>query len=355
MSKPLKILRENLLEHPSVRAWSVTGPKRVEPGSIAVIKPWMKNAMFGTYKSGVYRLEGVGLGGSAVIAKRCPRLTAAVERLMYEEFLPQLPLPTLACYGSVDEPDGESCWLFLEEAIGQRYSPLNPEHRALAARWLAAVHTVGRDPGWKTRLPDRGPEQYLRMLRSCRAKVHEQFTNPSLPSDCAPVLQTVAEQCDLLEAHWSELESICQMMPRSIFHGDFVVKNLCVRRAADGLQLLVFDWEYSGWGAPSTDLVQFTGHTASPDLAIYRSCLQNGPTQPDDTQVRGLAECGRLFRVVETMYWACLGLVPETPLWLLKPISELRIYSQRMAQALGETGWKTSKIEVAMRREAPNG
>ena len=342
MAKPVEILRENLAAHPAVMAWSVTVPDRVEPSSIAVIKPWKQNGILGTYKSGVYRLEGVGPGGTAVIAKRCPRRTARVERLMYEEFLPRVALSKLAFYGSVDEPDGESCWLFLEDAVGEGYSPLDPEHRALAARWLAALHSAGQDLGWKTRLPDRGPEQHLRMLRSCRAKAREHFTNPSLPSDGAPVLQTVAEQCDLVEASWQELEAICQVVPQTSVHGDFVVKNLRVRHAADGLQLLVFDWEYSGWGAPGTDLAQFTGHVASPDLAIYQSSLPDGPMRPDATQVRRLAECGRLFRVIETMYWTCLSLVLEPPLCLLRPISELKIYSERMAQALSQAGWRTA-------------
>jgi len=342
MSKPLEILRENLLEHPSVRAWSVTGPKRVEPESIAVINPWKRNQFFGTYKSGVYRLEGVGPAGSAVIAKRCPLHTAAVERLIYEEFLPQLPLRTLGYYGSVKEPDGRSGWLFLEEATGESYSPLKPEHRALAARWLAAVHQSGRHLDWQRRLPNRRPERFLELLRSCRIRVSEYLTTPDLPSDGATVLPRVVQQCDLVEAHWNELETICQSAPNTLVHGDFVIKNLCVRPAANGPELLVFDWEYAGWGAPSADLAQATGGVASPDLAVYRSCLEGSTTICDEIQVRRLAACGRLFRVIETMYWACLGMVPGPTLWLHGPICELRTYSERMAQALSEVGWTKS-------------
>src|SRR5262245_18959291 len=159
--------------------------------------------------------------------------------------------------------------------MGEPYSPLDPEHRAVAARWLAALHRTGHELGWKTGLPDRGPQQHLNMLRSCRAKVSEQLNNPSLSSDGAPVLQQVAKQCDLVEELWPELEANCQVVPLTSVHGDFAVKNLRVRRAADGLPLLVFDWESSGWGAPGTDLAQFTGHVASPDLAVYRSCFSD--------------------------------------------------------------------------------
>ena len=78
MGRSVEILRDNLSEHPAVRAWSTTKPERIEPDSIAVFKKWNKHE-----KSGVYRLAGVGPGGSAVIAKRCATRSAAVERLIY--------------------------------------------------------------------------------------------------------------------------------------------------------------------------------------------------------------------------------------------------------------------------------
>src|SRR6185436_1187812 len=121
----------------------------------------------------------------AVIAKRCLLHTATVERLIYEDILQHLPMPSLRYYGSVPEPDGQSWWLFLEDAGGELYTPLNPEHRALAGRWLAALHTAGCRHLWKGLLPDRGPEQHLPMLHSCRAKVLEHLNNPSLPPDGA--------------------------------------------------------------------------------------------------------------------------------------------------------------------------
>jgi len=237
----------------------------------------------------------------------------------------------------VEEPDGQSWWLFLEEATGEMYSPLNPEHRALAARWLAAVHRLGCDPDLKRRLPDQGPEQHLQMLRSCRAKVREYLDNPSLPPDGPAVLQTVVDQCDVLEARWTELEAICQV-PRTVIHGDFVSKNLRVRPSAEGPQLLVFDWEYAGRGVPNTDLAQFTGHTASPDLVVYRRCLESR-TITDDAQVQLLADCGKLFRIVDIMHWAALSLVQGPPAFLLGRVCELSVYSQRMACALREVGW----------------
>jgi hypothetical protein len=333
MGRSVEILRENLLEHPAVRAWSATEPERVEPTSVAVLKKWSRR-----HKSGVFRLAGVGPGGSAVIAKRCPLHTAAVERLIYEEFLPRLPLPSLRCYGSVQEPDGQSWWLFLEEACGELYSPHNPEHRALAGRWLAAVHTAGRRHVWKGRLPDRGLAQHLSLLGSCRGKAIEHLNNPSLTPDGAAVLQTVSEQCEILERHRPELEAICREVPRTLIHGDFGVKNLRVRPSADGPELLVYDWEFAGWGEACSDLAQFMSHMASPDLVVYRSCLEDSQ-KIRDAQVQRWAECGGFFRLVDIFCWTSRGLLYGRPKFLAKVLREFTMYSQCMAGALSEAGW----------------
>jgi hypothetical protein len=342
MDKPIGTLRENLREHPAVRAWGRLKPERLEPESIVVIKRWKKNPLFGSYKSGVYLLAGVGRDGSGVIAKRCPPHTAAVERLIYEEFLPQVPLPTLGYYGSVEEGDGQSWWLFIEEATGELYSPNNPEHRALAGRWLAAVHRAGCDPRWKQGLPDRGPEQYLQLLRTCRAKLREHFTNPHLPLEGPTVLPALVRQCDVIEAHWTELEALCQIAPKTVVHCDFAIKNLRVRPAAHGPELLVFDWEYAGWGVPNIDLAQYIGGVASPDLAVYRSALECWTAVREEAQVRRLADCGGFFRLMGNMHWASLGLALAETIYLAEPVSELRSYSRRMAQVLEEIGWTTS-------------
>src|SRR2546425_13363176 len=117
MSKSIQneILPENLTEHRSVKAWAALKPARVEPDGIEILK--LKN------KSAVYRLVGVGQGGSSVVAKRCRTATASVERMMYEGILPRLPLPALRWYGFVEEPDDDYSWLFLEDAGAGGYLP----------------------------------------------------------------------------------------------------------------------------------------------------------------------------------------------------------------------------------------
>ncbi|MCK4977002.1 MAG: hypothetical protein KAS36_08720, partial [Anaerolineales bacterium] len=92
-----KILQTNLLEHPAVMAWGELQPGRVKPDQIEVSKQKKKGS--------VYRLAGVGLGNSAVIAKRAREEKALIESAIYEEVLPRLPIHTLHYYGSIEEND----------------------------------------------------------------------------------------------------------------------------------------------------------------------------------------------------------------------------------------------------------
>jgi hypothetical protein len=96
----------------------------------------------------------------------------------------------------------------------------------------------------------------------------------------------------------------------------------------------VFDWEYAGWGTPATDLAQAIGRVASPDLSVYRSCLTDAAAIADDAQLLRLAQCGAVFRILDTMYWSCMDLMRGPPEFLLDPISELATYSGRIPPAV---------------------
>src|SRR5213079_290622 len=94
----------NQKEHPAVQAWSRLHPGRVSPGTIETLK---RNK-----KSAIYRLRGVGPKGSAVIAKRCLTATALTERILYQDILPCLPVPSLRYFGFLEDQEAQFCWLF---------------------------------------------------------------------------------------------------------------------------------------------------------------------------------------------------------------------------------------------------
>ena len=88
-----------LPHHPAMRAWCELQRAWIEPGRIEALRVEQKAA--------TYRLNGVGPSGASVIAKRCRTATARVERMIYTQFLPRVPVPGLACYGFLQRDFGD--------------------------------------------------------------------------------------------------------------------------------------------------------------------------------------------------------------------------------------------------------
>ena len=62
-------------EHQAVKAWAELAPRQVIPKRLIALKEHRKLSS----KSAVYRLDGVGPAGSAIIVKRCRRWSAFQE------------------------------------------------------------------------------------------------------------------------------------------------------------------------------------------------------------------------------------------------------------------------------------
>src|SRR5262245_45162271 len=251
--------------HPAVRAWA-----RLRPGAPARVVRLQNKA-----KGGVYRLEGAGPGGSAIIAKHSSPERIHRERAVYEQVLPALPVLTVRCHGFVEDPDGQGCWLFLEDAGGEEYSPSSALDRALAGRWLGLLPASGTRLAAGSRQPDLGPHHYLDHLHSAHATLLLHLTNPALTGGDVGVLREVVRQCEVIAAHWGDVQRVCAGLPRTFVHGDFAPKNVRVRVGTGVLTLVPFDWGSAGWGVPAADLVQAGsapdhgtdwGYWASPDL-----------------------------------------------------------------------------------------
>jgi hypothetical protein len=335
MSKPViaETLPANVLEHPAVFAWSQVNREWVEPEGVEVLKRKTKSA--------VYRLRGATPDNEAIIAKRCRVETARVERFVYEELLPQLPVSGLRCYGFTEEPAGEFGWLFLENASGEDYSPTNAGHRPLAARWLADMHTAVAGRLGATRpagLPGRGTEHYLGLVGFAQRSIRQSLADPNLLPENRSMLNALATDLDALEARWDELESRCEPFPPTLVHGDLVIKNVRLGQE-EGEELQVFDWEYSGWGVPATDFAQFTGRTVSPDLAAYCARAQEAWGNIELAVIERLAACGKFFRLLDDIHWEVALIDYPDPKWISRPMSCLEIYERRLATALRGEGW----------------
>lgn len=331
-------------EHPAVAAWRSLGgaaPRRVE-----VLKASKRRR-----RPGVYRLEGAGPGGSDVIAKICPRKTAEVEDAVYTRLLPQLQMPSLRYHGMLRDEDRRHCWLFLDDAGDERHWPLHPEHRRLAARWLATIQLHAKEFAGAAVLPDRGPRHYLIHLLSAREEIDRQLRRPAPDDGGSMVLEDLLSLLDAIESRWPEVVSFCDTLPPTLVHGDLVPKNMRILRDGDRLGLAVFDWETAGLGVQAPDLAQLLEpqrtwyarrhppkridrFSANPCLDTYRSELERAAGRWDAETVGHAAAVGNLFRCLAGIDWTS---TEATAKWC--PVDDFRVYSVWLANAMQLAGW----------------
>src|SRR5436309_2425054 len=246
--------QEILLAHPAVQAWQRLNPERVVPDRItpAKFKPNKPRPNLT-----VYRLEGIGADGAAVIAKRCTRESGRIERTVYERVLPQVPLAGPRYYGTVDgPPEDDVCWLFIGEIAGEKYDMLCPEHRVAAARWLGILHTEARFAAAHAGLPDAGPSRYRAQMRATRDLIRDHVDNPAFGGADVAFLDGLVARFEALDEEWDQLERASNGLPSSLIHGDFNAKNLRVLESAQGVHIGAFDWEDAGRAVPGIDLAQ---------------------------------------------------------------------------------------------------
>ena len=328
MKAPIAIESMALDDHPGVGAWKELGGG----GRAAAVELWREES---PTKPAIYRLLFTDPTHPAVFAKRCIRTSVELERRVYEMVLPHLPVTTPRCFGFHEEHGGAG-WLFIEDVGTERFSMRDPEHRALAARWLGLLHRAGADLPAAGRLPDAGPARYLGHLRSAREKIRRSAGNPGLAAEDRAMLDGILVSHDALEARWHDLERACEGVPATLVHGDFRPKNVRVRGNGAAPSLYPIDWEMAGWGVPAADLAPARGPglTMQVDLHTYEMVVRARWPDLHAAAIRRLSIVGHIFRALAGIEWACESLVFESPEELAKPLSLMPSYLARITQAL---------------------
>jgi hypothetical protein len=333
----------DLQEHPAVRAWSALMNCQARPVAIERLQK--------RKKAQVYRLVGAGPGpGCAadsatadVIAKCSSRERISMEHVIYERVLPALPIRAVTCYGSYSAPGCDECWLFVEDAGGELYSPQCYSHRVLAARWLGLLHTAAVTLCASAELPNRATAFYRSRLRAGRAHLLAHVSNPALSAREVTLLKDVARQCETVDDHWAELEEWCAAVPATLVHGDFAPKNMHVRRGPDGDTVLPFDWGSAGWGSLASDLAQ-AGTTsgdcwdywAHADLATYLAVVRRSWPSLTLEAVERLAVAGKLFRSLVCIYLEAPSFACD---WVKSAARNMKVYRAAMGDAIRSAGW----------------
>ena len=333
--KEIRLQKSNLDIHPSIKAWGEFWTEPFKPNQIEIIKEKKKGS--------VYRLFGVGPGGSNVIAKLTRQEKAIIERTTYEKVLPFLPVKTPRYYGSKKDGDGSFWWLFLEDVGDLRYSPFVDEHRMIAAQWFAALHSSAISINQRISLPCRGPDLYLSYLDSILALIPRILAILDLTRADLAVLKNILSMCEFIVANWIEIENFCTEIPRTFIHDDCLAKNVHVRTTGNSLTLAPFDWGGSGWGLPATDLGQlrlpYRGKPPeNPDLDLYLKLVRDVWPKFNFQLVQELANMGQLFWSIKVIYRA----IPEFDYdWaeLKYVMYNFRIYEITLADSLRYSIW----------------
>ncbi|PYS55000.1 MAG: hypothetical protein DMG13_05840 [Acidobacteria bacterium] len=321
------ILTTDLAEHPASRAWAAAGGNDI-PTRIQILGRKKKSA--------VYRLGGAGPGGAGIIAKRSRLEDGLTERTIYAEILPSAGINALQSFGFTEELDTGFAWLFIEDAGGKEHAP-HVNHRDLISDWLGLMHARTARVGAAAHLPDRSASHYRKHLESARRTILQHLGNPLMLPEDVSLLHSVVDQCDFLEARWNQIESFCNEIPRTLVHGDFVAKNMCVRNSRNGSELLLFDWETAGWGVPAADLAQLGLESmASVDLTVYRATVRESWPQVCLGDVERLGAVGSLFRLLAMIGWESTELQYGS---VQKCMGSMRVYQAAMAQVL-RTEWR---------------
>src|SRR5262245_12459826 len=222
--RPIIIADPTIDQHPALEAWNRRESTR---DKLATLEVWRNIKNLQGYKSLVYRLVFREGGRPAVFAKHCQAGRGNVERLFYEEILPDLGVSSPAYYGSLEEADG-SCWFFLEDVGPERLSKHDPMHRALASRWLGQLHGRGAGIAAASRLREAGPARYLAHLHAARVRIRRNFANPAFSEEDRAALLNVLAAQDRIESWWSSVERACAGVPKTVVHGDLQAKKVPV-------------------------------------------------------------------------------------------------------------------------------
>jgi hypothetical protein len=250
---------------------------------------------------------------------------------VYADVLPNLPLSSVRYYGSSPDADSEFRWLFLEDVSEDpEYRPQLEEHRSAAARWLGIMNSEAASLSAARHLPDRGPDHYRRLLESVLPALRTMVSQPALERTERGLLGATLRHCESLARYWDRLARACDLVPSTLVHGDFITKNVRVRREAGGLALLPFDWEKAGWGTPAEDISRV-------DLSTYRDVVRESWPHVGLSDLERVATVGTVFRCLVYLEWLTSEL-SEGPTG--KAIAQVKRCEAWLADLVREAAWE---------------
>lgn len=314
--------REQRTEDLAARAsalWVTVDPAGSPPESVQTLKPAHR-------KSAVLRLLGAGRNGQSVVAKQAASASIEIEVRVYRDLLAHLPVSSTQLLGTA--PEGDRSWLFLEDAGDTPFDSKQPDHRRLAAVWMAKVHGGALPLPHVSELPDRGPSHYRTMLHSVEELLRETLRNPALSAEEVAVVEGIIKACGELGSRWAHLAATLAAAPATVTFGGFSSKNARVRSSAAGPVLMPFDFESAGYGCPAIDLVYVDADTYVGEAGRWWSGL-------DSAEFDRLQGIGRVLGGLKAIPGERKVLLDEAP---SKAVAKLHWYGQEIVDGMNTAG-----------------
>lgn len=308
--------------HSAASAWLRFSPNSTPPMRVHTLKGPRVD-----FKSAVFELGPVGLGGMDVVAKELFCDAARIERTVYRSVLPKLSVSGPRFIGWVGSDDPQRDWLFLGAVAGEPFDKTNPNHVATASRWLAALHAETSGRNAELGIPRRGPELYEKALAEGVAGLEEVSHNKALDLVDRRLLREISDQLETLTSGWALIAEVYSALPTALVHGDFKGNNMAFSGQED--ELLVFDWSEAHWGPMAIDL-------SSVDLGVYHFALrERGPAFELET-LEEWKRLGLLLRTVMAISWEIPRL--EFP-WVERPMRRMVLYESRLRASIENSAW----------------
>lgn len=307
--------------HPAVEAWKKVAPKTKYPINIEVLKD--------KHKVKVYRLAGLGPDNQDVIAKGGLSDKLSLERTFYQRILPNLSLPTLDCYGYLQNDERGFSWLFLEDARGEPFDKMNKRHWAAAEEWLGALHLCTLADDEINILPRRELTTFYDLLLKSHTHISDYLDSTQVGPNQFPVLQETLSNLDKAALKWEDITRVCASVPPSIIHGDLKVKNVSIRQEGSKIAFIPFDWEMGGWGPSVIDLGVVYLESPEKELKTYWSLLKHLPAYQNPEDFRQFLYIGGILRLIISTYWAGQSLRAG---YIVRLIGKLRAYNHSFSE-----------------------
>lgn len=280
-------------------------------------------------KSVVFRLGRVGSGAQGVVAKELLAEAASVELNIYREILPQLPMRGPELIGWIDSSDHERVWLFLEEIDGPPYDKTDPDHVAIASRWLAALHAATSNGEFDGLLPERGPEYYSSLAGRTIIDLEDVSNNAALDLSQSQVLRRLSQHLSRLLRSSDSFGDLYDSLPLGLVHGDFKGNNMAFSSRVGLGELRVFDWSESHLGPLAIDTWWVDPH-------VYRTALETAGLVCRREDLDVWRRFGAVVRWLSAASWEMPRLHYE---WVERPMRRMSLYETRLRSALGASPW----------------